>query len=193
MRVPHTHLPGRGSARQLSVSRLRQARHLPPDGHEPQSLRGVLATTHRRCPMDELGLHREPPGVSPGPFSGQELQQSQCTWFFNYGGLPFEREFRDNGGVNIVLGVSGGIAAYKAVLLLRLLVEEGHDVHVVPTKDALRFVGLPTWESLSKNTVTTSVHEDVPEVRHVALGQQADLVIVAPATANTLAKMASGL
>src|SRR5699024_6730412 len=81
----------------------------------------------------------------------------------------------------------------KAVLLLRLLVEEGHDVHVVPTKDALRFVGLPTWESLSKNTVTTSVHEDVPEVRHVALGQQADLVIVAPATANTLAKMASGL
>lgn len=95
--------------------------------------------------------------------------------------------------MNIVLGVSGGIAAYKAVLLLRLLVEEGHDVHVVPTKDALRFVGLPTWESLSKNTVTTSVHEDVPEVRHVALGQQADLVIVAPATANTLAKMASGL
>ena len=93
----------------------------------------------------------------------------------------------------IVLGVSGGIAAYKAVALARLLVEGGHDVHVVPTDDALRFVGLPTWEAISRNKVTTSVHDDVAEVRHVALGQRADLVIVAPATANTLAKMATGL
>lgn len=95
--------------------------------------------------------------------------------------------------MNIVLGVTGGIAAYKAVLLARILVEEGHDVHVVPTDDALRFVGKPTWEAISRHPVTTSVHEDVPEVRHVALGQRADLVIVAPATANTIARMTAGL
>ncbi|MCW2287470.1 phosphopantothenoylcysteine decarboxylase/phosphopantothenate--cysteine ligase [Leucobacter luti] len=95
--------------------------------------------------------------------------------------------------MNIVLGVSGGIAAYKSVALARLLVEAGHEVHVVPTADALRFVGKPTWEAISRNPVTTSVHEDVPEVRHVALGQRADLVIVAPATANTLARMTAGL
>lgn len=102
------------------------------------------------------------------------------------------REWED-GGVNIVLGVSGGIAAYKAVALARLLVEAGHEVHVVPTADALRFVGQPTWEAISRNPVTTSVHDDVPEVRHVALGQRADLVVVAPATANTLARMTAGL
>ncbi|WP_053383470.1 bifunctional phosphopantothenoylcysteine decarboxylase/phosphopantothenate synthase [Leucobacter celer] len=95
--------------------------------------------------------------------------------------------------MNIVLGVTGGIAAYKAVALARLLVKEGHEVHVVPTDDALRFVGKPTWEAISRNPVTTSVHEDVPEVRHVALGQRADLVIVAPATAHSLARMAAGL
>ncbi|WES64211.1 bifunctional phosphopantothenoylcysteine decarboxylase/phosphopantothenate--cysteine ligase CoaBC [Microbacter sp. GSS18] len=93
----------------------------------------------------------------------------------------------------VVVGVSGGIAAYKTVHLVRLLVQAGHDVHVVPTDDAVRFVGLPTWESISRNPVTTSVHDDVPTVRHVALGQAAELVIVAPATANTLAKMAVGL
>lgn len=95
--------------------------------------------------------------------------------------------------MNIVLGVTGGIAAYKAVALARLLVEAGHEVHVVPTDDALRFVGKPTWEAISRHPVTTSVHEDVPEVRHVALGQRADLVVVAPATANTLARMTAGL
>ncbi len=93
----------------------------------------------------------------------------------------------------IVLGVTGGIAAYKSVHLARLLIADGHDVHVVPTEDALRFVGLPTWEAISRNPVTTSVHDDVPRVRHVALGQQADLVVVAPATANTIASMAAGL
>jgi phosphopantothenoylcysteine decarboxylase/phosphopantothenate--cysteine ligase len=93
----------------------------------------------------------------------------------------------------IVVGVTGGIAAYKSVHLVRLLVTAGHDVHVVPTDDALRFVGLTTWEAISRNPVTTSVHEDVAEVRHVALGRRADLVIVAPATANTLARMAAGL
>lgn len=93
----------------------------------------------------------------------------------------------------VVVGVTGGIAAYKTVHLVRLLVKDGHEVHVVPTDDALRFVGLPTWESISRHPVTTSVHEDVARVRHVSLGQAADLVIVAPATANTLAKMAAGL
>ncbi|WP_295839918.1 bifunctional phosphopantothenoylcysteine decarboxylase/phosphopantothenate--cysteine ligase CoaBC [uncultured Microbacterium sp.] len=93
----------------------------------------------------------------------------------------------------VVVGVTGGIAAYKTVGLVRLLVKAGHDVHVVPTDDALRFVGLPTWEALSRNPVTTSVHDDVAKVRHVALGQAADLVIVAPATANTLAAMTAGL
>ena len=92
-----------------------------------------------------------------------------------------------------MVGVTGGIAAYKTVQLVRLLVKGGHEVHVVPTEDALRFVGMPTWESISRHPVTTSVHDDVARVRHVALGQAADLVIVAPATANTLAKMTAGL
>lgn len=98
-----------------------------------------------------------------------------------------------NRSVNIVVGVTGGIAAYKTVHLVRLLTKAGHDVTVVPTADALRFVGTPTWESLSRNPVTTSVHDDVARVRHVALGQEADLVIVAPATANSIAKMTAGI
>jgi len=93
----------------------------------------------------------------------------------------------------VVVAVTGGIAAYKTVHLVRDLVRAGHEVHVVPTADALRFVGLPTWEALSRNPVTTSVHDDVARVRHVSLGQQADVVIVAPATANTIAKMAAGI
>ncbi|MFI8633960.1 bifunctional phosphopantothenoylcysteine decarboxylase/phosphopantothenate--cysteine ligase CoaBC [Microbacterium sp. NPDC077663] len=93
----------------------------------------------------------------------------------------------------VVVGVSGGIAAYKTVQVVRALVTNGHEVHVVPTEDSLRFVGTATWEAISRHPVTTSVHDDVAEVRHVALGTQADLVIVAPATANTLAKMAAGI
>lgn len=95
--------------------------------------------------------------------------------------------------MNIVVGVTGGIAAYKSVQLVRLLIKAGHEVTVIPTEDALRFVGTPTWEAVSRNPVTTSVHEDVARVRHVALGQAAELVIVAPATANTIAKMTAGL
>jgi phosphopantothenoylcysteine decarboxylase/phosphopantothenate--cysteine ligase len=95
--------------------------------------------------------------------------------------------------VNIVVGVTGGIAAYKSVQLVRLLIKAGHEVTVIPTEDALRFVGLPTWEAISRNPVTTSVHDDVARVRHVALGQGADLVVVAPATANTIAKMTAGI
>lgn len=100
---------------------------------------------------------------------------------------------RQNRDVNIVVGVTGGIAAYKTVHLVRLLTKGGHDVTVVPTEDALRFVGLPTWEAISRHPVTTSVHDDVAKVRHVALGQAAELVIVAPATANSIAKIAAGL
>ena len=93
----------------------------------------------------------------------------------------------------IVVGVTGGIAAYKSVHLVRRFVKAGHDVHVIPTDDALWFVGLTTWEAISRNPVTTSVHDDVARVRHVSLGQSADLVVVAPATANFLAKTAAGL
>ncbi|WP_433509961.1 bifunctional phosphopantothenoylcysteine decarboxylase/phosphopantothenate--cysteine ligase CoaBC [Nonomuraea sp. CA-143628] len=93
----------------------------------------------------------------------------------------------------VVLGVSGGIAAYKACELLRLFTESGHEVRVVPTRDALRFVGEPTWAALSGNPVTTDVWEDVHEVPHVRIGQRADLVVVAPATADVLAKAAHGL
>jgi len=95
--------------------------------------------------------------------------------------------------VRIVLGVSGGIAAYKACLLLRLMTEDGHDVTVVPTEAALRFVGAPTWSALSGKPVATDVWTDVHEVRHVRLGQQADLVVVAPATADLLGRAAHGL
>ena len=94
--------------------------------------------------------------------------------------------------MRILLGVSGGIAAYKAVLLLRLLREQGHAVRVVPTAAALRFVGAPTFEALSGEPVSTEVFDDVPGVQHVGLGQEADLVVVAPATADLLARAAAG-
>src|SRR3954462_7765866 len=93
----------------------------------------------------------------------------------------------------VVLGVSGGIAAYKACELLRRLTESGHDVRVVPTASALHFVGAATWSALSGKPVSTEVWDDVHEVPHVRIGQHADLVIVAPATADTLAKAAHGL
>jgi len=92
----------------------------------------------------------------------------------------------------IVLGVAGGIAAYKACLLLRLFTEAGHDVHVVPTANALSFVGETTWAALSGNAVHTSVFADTHEVPHVRLGREADLVVVAPATADLLARAATG-
>ena len=94
---------------------------------------------------------------------------------------------------NIVVGITGGIAAYKAVGVVRALVLAGHDVHVVATDAALRFVGRPTLEAISRNPVHSSLYEGVAEVRHVAIGQAADLIVVAPATANTIAKLAAGL
>ncbi|MFF3318334.1 bifunctional phosphopantothenoylcysteine decarboxylase/phosphopantothenate--cysteine ligase CoaBC [Streptomyces sp. NPDC003035] len=93
----------------------------------------------------------------------------------------------------VVLGVSGGIAAYKACELLRRLTESGHDVRVVPTDSALNFVGAATWSALSGHPVSTEVWESVHEVPHVRIGQAADLVVVAPATADMLAKAAHGL
>jgi phosphopantothenoylcysteine decarboxylase / phosphopantothenate---cysteine ligase len=92
----------------------------------------------------------------------------------------------------IVLGVGAGIAAYKVCELLRRLTETGHQVRVVPTRDALRFVGEATWAALSGQPVTTSPWEDVHEVPHVRLGQDADLVFVAPATADLLSRAATG-
>ncbi|HET6154141.1 MAG TPA: bifunctional phosphopantothenoylcysteine decarboxylase/phosphopantothenate--cysteine ligase CoaBC [Marmoricola sp.] len=94
---------------------------------------------------------------------------------------------------HVVLGVSGGIAAYKACELLRRFTESGYDVTVVPTAAALEFVGAPTWAALSGKPVSTEVWTDVHQVPHVRIGQSADLVVVAPATANVLAKAAHGL
>jgi phosphopantothenoylcysteine decarboxylase / phosphopantothenate---cysteine ligase len=94
--------------------------------------------------------------------------------------------------VRIILGVSAGIAAYKACELLRLLSESGHRVRVVPTAAALNFVGAATWAALSGEPVEVSPWESVHEVPHVRLGQNADLVIVAPATADLMARAAAG-
>ena len=93
----------------------------------------------------------------------------------------------------VVLGVSGGIAAYKSCELLRQFTESGHDVTVVPTAAALQFVGAPTWAALSGKPVATDVWTGVHEVPHVRIGQEADLVVVAPATADLMAKAAHGL
>jgi phosphopantothenoylcysteine decarboxylase/phosphopantothenate--cysteine ligase len=92
----------------------------------------------------------------------------------------------------IVVGVSGGIAAYKACSVVRQLVEAGHSVRVIPTESALRFVGAATFEALSGEPVHTGVFDDVPLVPHVQIGKQADLVIIAPATADVLARAAQG-
>ncbi|MFF7248870.1 bifunctional phosphopantothenoylcysteine decarboxylase/phosphopantothenate--cysteine ligase CoaBC [Embleya sp. NPDC008237] len=93
----------------------------------------------------------------------------------------------------VVLGVAGGIAAYKACELLRRLTESGHEVRVVPTASALNFVGAATWSALSGQPVATGVWDAVHEVPHVRIGQNADVVVVAPATADMLAKAAHGL
>ncbi|WP_104172988.1 bifunctional phosphopantothenoylcysteine decarboxylase/phosphopantothenate--cysteine ligase CoaBC [Arthrobacter sp. Y81] len=94
--------------------------------------------------------------------------------------------------MRIVLGVGGGIAAYKVASLLRLFTEAGHNVTVIPTEAANRFVGVATWEALSGNPVSNSVFDDVPSVNHVRLGHEADLIVVAPATADLLARAAGG-
>ena len=95
--------------------------------------------------------------------------------------------------MRIVLGVGGGIAAYKAASLLRLFTEAGHSVQVVPTEASTRFVGIATWEALSGHPVSTTVFDAVDTVNHVRLGHEADLIVVAPATADLLARAAAGL
>ncbi len=97
-----------------------------------------------------------------------------------------------NSRPHVVLGVSGGIAAYKACDLLRRFTESGHDVTVVPTPSALTFVGSATWEALSGRPVAKEIFERVDTVQHVRLGQSADLVVVAPATADLLARSVHG-
>ena len=95
--------------------------------------------------------------------------------------------------MRILVGITGGIAAFKAVALVRQLTEQGHDVKVVPTENALRFVGKTTLEALSKNSVDSDLYTDVADVKHIELGQSADLVIVAPATASFIARTAAGI
>jgi phosphopantothenoylcysteine decarboxylase/phosphopantothenate--cysteine ligase len=95
--------------------------------------------------------------------------------------------------MRILLGITGGIAAYKAANLIRGLSELGHQVTVVPTENALRFIGKPTLEALSGHAIETDMYEDVAQVRHVELGQQADLILIAPATASFLARYAAGI
>ncbi|AWV47424.1 bifunctional phosphopantothenoylcysteinedecarboxylase/ phosphopantothenate synthase [Mycobacterium leprae Kyoto-2] len=92
----------------------------------------------------------------------------------------------------VVVGVSGGIAAYKACTVVRQLIDAGHEVRVIPTESALRFVGTATFEALSGQPVYTDVFDDIPAVSHVYLGKQADLVVVAPATADLLARAVHG-
>lgn len=97
------------------------------------------------------------------------------------------------GPLNILLGVTGGIAAYKAPIVARLLIKDGHDVRVIPTPSALKMVGAPTFAALTSHPVSTSVFDDPTGVDHVRLGAEADLLVIAPATANTLAKLACGM
>lgn len=94
--------------------------------------------------------------------------------------------------LRVVIGVGGGIAAYKAAHLVRYFTERGHDVRVIPTRSALNFVGAATFEALSGHPVATEVFDAVDEVQHVRLGQDADLIVVAPATADLMARIAHG-
>ena len=95
-------------------------------------------------------------------------------------------------GLRVIVGVCAGIAAYKAAHVVRALTELGADVRVVPTKNSLEFVGAATWEALSHNPVRTSVFEDVDSVAHVRLGQEADAILVVPATADFMASVRMG-
>ena len=95
--------------------------------------------------------------------------------------------------MHVIVGITGGIAAYKATGIIRLLTEAGHSVKVIPTQNALRFIGAATLEALSHNSVDPDLYTDVESVKHVQLGQEADLVIVAPASASFLARYAAGI
>jgi phosphopantothenoylcysteine decarboxylase/phosphopantothenate--cysteine ligase len=94
--------------------------------------------------------------------------------------------------MRVLLGVTGGIAAYKVALVVRRLMEDGHSVRVIPTESSLNFVGRATWEALTGAPAHSGTFDNVPSVEHIMLGQRADIVLVAPATANFLASMAAG-
>lgn len=95
--------------------------------------------------------------------------------------------------MRILLGITGGIAAYKAANLIRAFSEAGHEVTVLPTENALRFIGQPTLEALSGHNIDIDMYSDVEKVRHVSLGQSADVIVVAPATAAFLGRLAAGI
>lgn len=95
--------------------------------------------------------------------------------------------------MRILLGITGGIAAYKAANLIRLFKESGHDVTVLPTQNALNFIGETTLEALSGKNINLDMYQDVADVRHVELGQNADAVVIAPATASFMARLAAGI
>ena len=95
--------------------------------------------------------------------------------------------------MHVIVGITGGIAAYKATGIIRLFTEAGHTVKVIPTQNALRFIGAATLEALSHNSVDPDLYTDVESVKHVQLGQEADLVVVAPASASFLARYAAGI
>ena len=94
--------------------------------------------------------------------------------------------------MRIIVGIGGGIAAYKAAMLLRLFAKNGDEVIAMPTPNATKFVGVPTLEALSGNPVSTDVFDRVPEVNHVRQAERADAVVIAPATADLLARLAAG-
>jgi phosphopantothenoylcysteine decarboxylase/phosphopantothenate--cysteine ligase len=95
--------------------------------------------------------------------------------------------------MRVLVGITGGIAAYKSAELIRIFVEAGHEVRVVPTPNALRFIGAATLEALSHNPVHAELYDDVNDVRHIELAHWAELIVVAPATASFLARAAAGL
>src|ERR1700678_4193443 len=119
--------------------------------------------------------------------------RSGCSTSRSLKADPAEPEAAVPAPARVILGVGAGIAAYKACELLRLLTESGYRVRVIPTPQALRFVGEATWAALSGEPVTTDVWTGVFEVPHVRLGQTADLVVVAPATADLMARAAAGM
>src|SRR4051794_17497338 len=181
--------------------RVARRHHQPPDRRPARGRRQQVRTRDLRrqaCAADQrllLPARRGPAGVR------RPARRDPCPGEAALGGPARDRRGharrRAHRGVNtpprVVLGVAGGIAAYKACLLLRLLTETGHDVTVVPTASALEFVGAPTWAALSGRPVTSSVWDGVEAVPHVRLGREADLVVVAPATADLLARAAHGL
>jgi phosphopantothenoylcysteine decarboxylase/phosphopantothenate--cysteine ligase len=94
--------------------------------------------------------------------------------------------------VRVLLGVTGGIAAYKVATVIRRLMEDGHTVQVIPTPDSLNFVGRATWEALSGRSAPSETFENVPGVEHIRLGRSADIILIAPATADFLSQLAHG-